>query len=144
MFYVLGAFIVLAVIMHIFSMRKNIEVFDRVHGTIRSHQDLGLVREAINLSMQLAIVYIAAFIVFIVVLVGMVLSGGSFMNAVLVLFIAGIVTLPLGLLGKKYEKKIKSLQIETEDTELARTFARYLKQWGEPRFRLPDCFDKEV
>ncbi len=137
MFYVLGAFIVLAVIMHVISMRKNIEVFDRVHGTIGSQQDLAMVREAINLSMQLAMVYIAVFIIFVAVLVILVLGGGSFWNAVLVLFVAGIVTLPLGLLGRKYEHKIKSLKIEGEDTELARTFATYLKQWGEPRFRLP-------
>ena len=124
--------------MHIISMRKNIEVYDRTHGKIRSRQDLVLVRETINLSMQLAMVYIAVFIIFIVVLVVMVVSGGSLMNAVLMLFSAGVVTLPLGLIGKKYENKIKSLKTEGEDPDLARIFTVYLKQWNEPRFRLPD------
>ncbi len=140
----LGAFIVLAVIMHVISMRKNKEVFDRIQGAIRSHQDLALIREAIDLNMQLAMVYIALFIIFIAVLVILVLSGGSFMHAVLVLSAAGIVTLPLGLLGKKYENKIKDLRMEGENTELAKMFATYLKQWGEPRFRLSDRSDKEV
>jgi hypothetical protein len=137
-FYVLILFILLAVIMHVLSMRKNIEVYDRIHGVIRSRQDLVLLKQAINLNMQLAMLYIGLFIAFIIVLVVMVLSGRSFMTAVLMLFIAGVVTLPLGLIGKKYENKIKSLKIEGEDPELARIFTAYLKQWNEPRFRLPD------
>lgn len=124
--------------MHVLSMRKNIEVYDRIHGVIRSRQDLVLLKQAINLNMQLAMLYIGLFIAFIIVLVVMVLSGRSFMTAVLMLFIAGVVTLPLGLIGKKYENKIKSLKIEGEDPELARIFTAYLKQWNEPRFRLPD------
>lgn len=88
--------------------------------------------------MQLAMIYIVLFIIFIIVLVVMVLSGGAFMNAVLVLFVAGVVTLPLGLIGKKYENKIKSLKIERDDPELKGVFTTYLKHWGEPRFRLPE------
>jgi len=138
MFYVLIMFIVLAVIMHMLSMRRNIEVYERLHGVIRSRQDLVLLKRAINLNMQFAMIYIGLFIAFIIVLVIMILSRGSFMNAVLVLFIAGVVTLPLGLIGKKYENKIKSLQVEGDDPELTGVFTTYLKQWGEPRFRLPD------
>jgi hypothetical protein len=54
------------------------------------------------------------------------------------LFIFGIVTLPVGLIGKKYEKRIKTMQVQADDPEIAVKFQQYLKQWNEARFQLPD------
>jgi hypothetical protein len=130
--------IIIAIGMQVFSIRKNEDAYKRTNGIIRTRQDLLAVKEAINLSMRLAVIYIALFILFIVILVVFVINGAPIGNAILSLFIFGVVTLPVGLIGKQYEKKIKSMQVQSDDPELAKKFQEYLVQWNEPRFQLPD------
>lgn len=124
--------------MQIYSTNKNHRVYKETNDVIRSGHDLILIKKAINVSMRLAIIYIALFIIFILVLAMLVARGASIGRAALSLFIFGIVTLPIGLIGKKYEKRIKSMQVDCYDPEVVSKFQQYLKQWDEPRFQLPD------
>jgi cyanate permease len=138
MYFVLIIFIAVAVWMQIKSNRKNTEVYEKTRGVIKSRQDLLAVKDAINLSLKLAVVYIGMFVLFIVLLALFVARGTSLGHAALSLFIFGIVTLPVGLIGKKYEKRIKTMQVQADDPEIAVKFQQYLKQWNEARFQLPD------
>jgi O-antigen/teichoic acid export membrane protein len=78
------------------------------------------------------------FVLFIVLLAFFVARGTSLGHAALSLFIFGIVTLPVGLIGKRYEKRIKTMKVESDDPEIADKFQQYLKQWNEARFQLPE------
>ncbi len=138
MFYYLLVFLLVAIGMQVYSSRRNAEVHERTRGVIRSRQDLLAVKEAISLSMKLAIIYIILFIAFIWLLGISVARGGSLSEAVLCLFIFGVVTLPVGLIGKSYEKKIKSLQVQSDEPGIAEKFQQYLQQWNQPRWKLPD------
>ncbi|UCD19242.1 MAG: hypothetical protein JSU64_07435 [candidate division WOR-3 bacterium] len=124
--------------MQVYSNRKNADVYERTHGVIKSGLDLLAVKAAINLSMKLAVIYIGLFVLFIIVLVISVSRGGSLGEAAFSLFVFGIVTLPVGLIGKTYEKKIKTLQVQADDPQIAEKFQLYLKQWNEPRWQLSD------
>jgi len=131
-------FTIIAVGMQIYSNRKNAAVYNQTRGTVESRQDLLAVRAAINLSMKLAIVYIFLFVVFILLMGLSVARGGSLGQAALCLFIFGVVTLPVGMIGKTYEKKIKTMQVQTDDPQIAEKFQQYLKQWNQARFGLSD------
>jgi hypothetical protein len=124
--------------MQIYSNRRNALVYNQTRGVIKSRQDLLTVKNAINLSMKLAVIYILLFVLFILLMGLSVARGGSLGQAALCLFVFGIVTLPLGLAGKSYEKKIKKLQVETDDPQITEKFQQYLKQWNEARFGLSD------
>ena len=138
MFAYLLVFIIVAIGMQVYSNRRNAGVYSKTHGVIRSRQDLLAVKEAINLSMKLAVIYIALFILFILLMGLSVARGGSLGQAALCLFIFGIVTLPVGLIGKSYEKKIKTMRVDSGDPEITEKFQQYLKQWNEARFGLSD------
>ena len=107
-------------------------------GGIRSRQDLFLAKGAINLSMRLAIVYIALFGLFVVLLALTVAGGAPVGRAVLNLFIFGIVTLPIGLIGKRYERTIRAMEVASDDPELRERFESYLSQWDKPKLQLSD------
>ena len=132
------AVIFIAGLMHFYNTSKTRELIKRTGGVIRSRNDLLLVKEIINISMQLAIYYIALSILFIAVLGFLVIKGYSFFSAIGQLFIFGIVTLPMGLVGKHYEDKVRQMEIQSSDPALQETYQRYLIQWKEPRFKLPD------
>jgi hypothetical protein len=51
---------------------------------------------------------------------------------------SGIVTMRVGLIGKSCEKKIKTMQVETDGPGIVEQFRQYHKQWNEARFRLSD------
>jgi hypothetical protein len=124
--------------MQIKSNRANAAVYAKTGGVLRSRQALLAVKQAINLSMKMAVIYIVMFILFVLLLGIFVARGVSIGQAALCLFIFGIVTLPVGLIGRGYEKRIKTMRVETGDPEIAEKFQQYLKQWNEARFGLPD------
>jgi len=131
--------IIISIILSLINMSKMSKTSTSLKGTIRYKQDLALVREAINVSMILAIVYLAVFGIMIVMLAYFVVARGMFIiTATTHLFIFGIVTLPVALIGKSFEKKIKSLPVETDDPEIADKYQKFLVQWNEPRLKLPD------
>jgi len=130
--------IAVAALMHLYNITKDRELIKRTGGVIRSNSDLLMVREAINLSMQLAIYYIAMSVVLLAVLAYFVVNGLSFFTAIGQLFIFGIATLPMGLIGKHFEDKVRKMEVQSSDPLLQDAYDRYLVQWKEPRFKLPD------
>jgi len=55
-----------------------------------------------------------------------------------ILFLFGIITLPVGFIGKRFENKIKTMEVESTDPQIKERFERYLKQWNKPHLQLPD------
>ncbi|MEO0107176.1 MAG: hypothetical protein ABIL46_07605 [candidate division WOR-3 bacterium] len=85
---------------------------------------------------MLAVVYIILYVVFFILIVLM-FAGGWVSQAILTMFLFGIINLPVGLIGKHYENKIKSLRIESDDKEVGRIFETYLVQWKQARWKMP-------
>jgi uncharacterized membrane protein YecN with MAPEG domain len=138
MFVILVVFLAIAVAMHVVSSRKTIQVYRETGGVLRSQLDLDKVKEAINMSMRFAVLYMGMFIIFIVLLIIAWLGGEPFLRGALVMFIFGIVTLPLGLIGKQFEKKIRNMNVEADDPMIEQKFRKYLTMWDQPRFQLPE------
>ncbi|KPJ71145.1 hypothetical protein AMJ52_09000 [candidate division TA06 bacterium DG_78] len=82
--------------------------------------------------MKLAVLYLILFGLLIIAVVM------YFVQDITILFIFGIITLPVGLIGKYFENKIKSMDVRADDPNIAETFQRYLVQWKQARFKLPD------
>ena len=118
---------------------KMNNVSNLLQGELTSHEDLFLLRGAINQSMQLAIVYLGMFVLFVLCLLVLVfVLGMDFFQGSMCLFVFGVTTLPVGLYGKHVEKRLKTLYVSSDDPEIQETYQRWLQQWGEPRFKLPD------
>ncbi|MDQ7797469.1 MAG: hypothetical protein RDU76_00820 [Candidatus Edwardsbacteria bacterium] len=130
--------VIIAALMHLYNIAKSRGMIQQTRGIIRTSRDLQLVREVINLSMQLAIYYIAMSLLLLAVLAYLVISGLSFITAMGQLFLFGIITLPMGLIGKHFEDRVRRMEIQPPDPVLQETYSRYLAQWKEPRFKLPD------
>lgn len=112
---------------------------DRLKGRIRTREDLQEVKEVINLNMRMAIAYIVFWFLLIAVLIWAVVARLLlFPQAITVFFLFGVITLPLGLIGKSFEKKVHALRAEPGDAAMEETFHRWLKEWKEPRFQLPE------
>ena len=107
-------------------------------GVIRDEKDLRTVKQTINWNMQLAILYIALSFLYVIALVIALVNGATLGAAALNLLIFGIITLPIGLIGKVFEKKIKQLKVENNDAKIAARFLDYLTQWVEPRWQISD------
>jgi hypothetical protein len=136
---VLAASVLAAVVFHGLSVYRIESLREKTKGVIRTRQDLQAVKDVISLNMRMAIFYILFWLLLIAVLVGMVVTAMiAFPQALMVFFLFGVITLPMGLIGKHFEKKIHSLKVESGDPALSETFQRYLVQWKEPRFSLPD------
>ncbi|MEO0205925.1 MAG: hypothetical protein ABIL22_04540 [candidate division WOR-3 bacterium] len=129
--------ILLSVGMQAYSVNRIVTFIRNRRGVIRSRIDLAELKEVINLNMKLAVVYIVLYVVFFILIVLM-FVGGWASQAILIMFLFGIITLPVGLIGKHYENKIKSLRIESDDKEIERIFDTYLVQWKQARWKLPD------
>jgi len=136
-FVILSTAVLIAIIFHGYNIAKIKTVMQKTNGTINSLHDLHLVKEAINLSMKLAVYYIIFFILLIIVLAVLVLNR-MLGQAALILFLFGIITLIVGLIGRTHENKIRKMEVKSDDPELKETFERYIKQWAEPRLQLPE------
>ncbi len=123
--------------MQVYSIVKIESLVRRTNGIIRFRPDLMAVKEVININMKMAIVYIVLYVLFFIIVARIFISGQMF-QAITILFLFGIITLPLGLVGKHFENKIKTMKVEAEDPEIAKTFERYLVQWRQPRWQLSD------
>ncbi|HIE05234.1 MAG TPA: hypothetical protein EYP58_00370 [bacterium (Candidatus Stahlbacteria)] len=134
---VLVVALAIAVGFHILNTRKMNAVYQATGGAIRNRHDLEMVRGAVNLSMRLAVIYIIIFVILLIYVVIRFISGSPG-QGILTLFLFGIITLPIGLFGKRYEKRIKRMRLESDDPGLEEKYQDYLKQWDRPQFQLKD------
>lgn len=136
-FSILGIAVLIAIIFHAYNISKIKLVMQKTNGATKSWHDLHLVKDAINLSMKLAVYYIIFFVLIIIMLIILV-ANRMLAQAALILFLFGVITFIIGLIGKKHENKIRKMEVKTEDSKLRETFERYIKQWAKPRLQLPD------
>lgn len=131
--------IVLGVVMNVWDMIRMQRTSTALQGIIRNRQDLQSVRVAINLSMTLAVVDIVIYAAMIATVVCFVVAGWiELLTAAAHLMVVGVATLPVGLYGKHFEKRIKDLRVVAEDPQIAEKYRDFLVQWGQPRLKLPD------
>ncbi len=137
--YISVGFIFVAGVLHVWCTVALKATSARLGGAIRDGGDLAAVRSAINLSMALAIVYLALYVVMIALLIYLIAARGmSIRTAALHLLIFGLVTFPISLLTKSAEKAIRTLRVESPDRAIADSFKRWLVQWRQARLKLPD------
>ncbi len=135
--YIMIVAILVAIGMQVYSITKIQSLIRNTKGIIRSRHDLIAVKEVINLNMQMAVIYIILYVIFFI-FAAKLFIGGRIFEAIAMLFVFGIITLPVGLVGKSYENKVKSMRVESDDKEIAQIFERYLIQWKQARWKLPD------
>ncbi len=116
---------------------KMNSVYKMTGGAVRSVEDLEAVKSAINHSMRSAIIYIAFSVMFGIFLAWYVLSG-HVLSAVKLIFLFGISTLIMGLIGRVFEKRVRNMRIETDDNVIADKYAYYIDQWDKPQFTIRD------
>jgi hypothetical protein len=131
--------------MQMVNMSKMNKAHAFMNGTIRSWFHLSRVRDAINFSMRLAIIYVVLCVVMFVALLACVFSSGMSITTLAThLFLFGLFTVPIGLWARGAERRIKNLAVRAEDPEIERKFNDYVMQWGQPRLKLRDedggCF----
>ncbi|OGC38893.1 hypothetical protein A2Y85_01670 [candidate division WOR-3 bacterium RBG_13_43_14] len=131
-------FIVVAIALQAISVAGVEKTVGKLKGMIRDENDLQYVKRTINMNMQLAILYIALSFLYIVALVIAIVNGASLGSAAINLLVFGIITWPVGIIGRSYEKKIKQLKIENNNAKIAARFLDYLTQWLEPRWQISD------
>jgi glucan phosphoethanolaminetransferase (alkaline phosphatase superfamily) len=135
--YVLIMSLVAALSMQVYSILKIQEVCRKTKGLIQRQHDLLEVKQVINLNMKLAVLYLVLFGLLIIAVVLHFLQGMA-VQGITILFIFGVITLPVGLFGKHFENKIRSMKVTSDDPKITETFQRYLVQWKQARFTLSD------
>lgn len=136
-YYILGIAIIIAWSFFVYGVSKIRYVYQKTDGVIRTRKDLVAIKKVISLNMKLAIFYLTLSALFILFFFVLFISGMPY-RAIIILFIYGVATFPIGPIGKYFENKIKSMEIKSEDTTIAGTFQRYLTQWKKLRLTLPD------
>jgi hypothetical protein len=107
--------------------------------SIRYDRDLQLVRDAINQNMMWAMGVIVSYILVFVTLWYKVATGGLKLSAAGFHFSAlALITYVVGRYSKKLERELKNLRVISSDPKICDTYRRWVRQWDEPRFRLPD------
>ncbi len=131
--------VVIVYIIMVFVIAKTKATADEVGQTIRSIKDLDILKPTIDLNMKAAIILIATYLLYILAVAYFVFIEGMSLRVVSGhLFIFAITIIPIILYGKNVESTIRNLKLETDDPEVVETFHRWLKQWDQPRWRLPD------
>lgn len=128
----------LAFVMAAATTFRNMGVLRELGGEIRSFDELELLRPAIDLSMILAIVYLAMGALFVGALVACVtLTDMSIDLAALHLGIFGVVTIGPSLWARTKEKALRKLEVTAQDPDVEATYRTWLVMWNQPRLRLP-------
>ncbi len=136
---VLAASLLVALVFHGLTVYEIESLREKTRDAIRTREDLQAVREVINRNMKMAIGYIVFWFLLVAVLAWLVVMGMiAFSQALVVFFLFGVITLPLGLIGKHFEKKVHRLRVDSGDPAMEAAFRRWLVQWKEPRFQLPE------
>jgi len=135
--YVLIIAVVVTLIFQIAMIVRMKTVYNKLGGIIRTNWDLKRVKRVINLSMKLAIFYMIFFAILIIVLIYLYFVKIG-IESFVVLFFFGIITLPLGLFGRHFEKKIKTMKVDAKDPQIEEKYNRYIEQWNKARLQVSD------
>ncbi|HKR01196.1 MAG TPA: hypothetical protein VJT09_11010 [Pyrinomonadaceae bacterium] len=119
---------------------KLAATYKSLGGKIASNEDLAVMKKAINLNMMIAIFIFVYFAAYIALMFYLTFNGRvSLITAAIYVPLVTSAGLACSLLyAKKIEKKAKNMTITTEDPQILQTYWRWVKQWDEPRLKLPD------
>jgi hypothetical protein len=119
--------------------QKKRSVKNEIQSTIKSWDDLGLVKAAMNLEMLVSVIAVAELAIFVCLLVYLLIQGVISLRAVashlMLLAVGCSMSIPY---FRKIENDFRNIRVESDDPEIAATFERWLKQWKELRLKLPD------
>jgi hypothetical protein len=120
--------------------RQLEKTYQRLRGEITSEEDLMILKRAINLNMMVAIFLMAFAALYFGIMFYLAYTRYiAPLTAVLYSLLLGFAGLACTLLyGRKIEKRVKNMTIMTENPQILETYIRWVKQWDEPRLRLPD------
>jgi hypothetical protein len=135
--YVLITAVVVSLTFQIAMIIRMKTVYNKLGGVIRTNWDLKRIKSVINLSMKLAIFYIVFFAILIIILIYLYLVKIG-IESIIVLFFFGISILPFGILGRYFEKKIKTMKVDAKDPQIEERYNRYIEEWNKARFQLSD------
>ncbi len=135
--YVLIIAVVVSLTFQIAIIIRMRTVYNKLGGIIRTNWDLKRVKSVINLSMKLAILYIVFFAILIIILIYLYFVKIR-IESIIVLFFFGISILPFSILGRYFEKKIKTMKVDAKDPQIEEKYHRYIEQWNKARFQVSD------
>jgi predicted membrane-bound mannosyltransferase len=114
--------------------------YKSLKGEIASEEDLAVMKCAINLNMTIAIAIFVFIGLYILVMFYLAFNGYVTLLTTAVyiplLTTAGMVCSLL--YARKIEKRAKNMIVTAENPHIFNTYKRWVKQWDEPRLRLPD------
>jgi hypothetical protein len=121
------------------AVKKMKSVREEIQSVIRSWDDLALVKAAINLNMLMGVVFIAE-VALCVCLLGYfrISDSVSLRAAAAHAMTFSSVLLISARYFRKAENDFRRIRVESNDPQIASRLERWLKQWKEPRLRLPD------
>lgn len=116
-------------------IKKTKKCIDITEGKLRTKKDLRIVKDVINFNMRAAFFTL---ILNIFVIISGVLHLFTYRNVVylLALFFNGIFSFITALFCKKYEDKIRNLEIFEIEPDVGRIFTEYLEQWSKRQVSL--------
>lgn len=131
---------ILYCVLVLLASRKLEATYQRLGGRISSEEDLGVLKKAINHNMTLAIIVIVIVLVYLGAIFYMAYAGYfTFLTAAIYMPILPVAGFLCSLLyTKKIEKRAKNMTVTADDPQILETYRRWVKQWDEPRLRLPD------
>ena len=111
---------------------------DQIGATINSRLDLVRVRDALSLSMQLAMLVIGLYLLTVTLWIVLIAyTEVTLMQSIAPGLLFGLGTLPAGMISKPAEDRIKKLDVDPTQPELQEVFSRILKMQKTPRFGIP-------
>lgn len=115
------------------------KALDELDGALRSPADLAVLRRAINVNMAFAVSVFVFIGLYTLVLTFYLLAGWfSFATFIAYSVFLPVAALPLNkLYFMRVERRARNLSVFSPDPQIEATYRRWLKEWSEPRLRLP-------
>ncbi len=117
---------------------RNISFVRRIVGdTIKTQDDLSVIKNAINFNMMGAIfimLFSALYFFFLFAIFSKIFSHSPVIHVLLF----SIIAINFAIVNKFYDTKLKTLKVDSKDSKIAQTYETWIIQWEEARFKLPD------
>lgn len=118
-------------------IRKTKRSIELTEGKLRTKKDLMVVKDVINFNMKVA--FYTLLLNFFILISGIlhlfILKNLIFLLA---LFFIGIFSFIIGIICKKYEDKIRNMEIFEIEPDVGRIFTEYLEQWSKRQISLKE------
>ncbi|MFY9226141.1 MAG: hypothetical protein WAQ98_25925 [Blastocatellia bacterium] len=117
---------------------KNISFVRRTVGdTIKTQDDLAMIKKAINFNMMGAIfimLFSALYFLFLFAIFPKIFGYSASIHVLLF----SIIAINFAIVNKFYDTKLRTFKVDSKDSKIAQTYETWIIQWEEARFKLPD------